>query len=259
MRRGMLAREAQWLAEELETVVEGALAEPEAAIEALPIVGPMQREVVSAWSQTKGEHAREKCVHELFEEQVERTPDAIAVAYGEEQVSYAQLNRCANRLAHYLISLGVKPDGRVAICVERGLEMVIGILGILKAGAAYVPLDPSYPAERLRFMVEDSGPVAVMTQESLRGMVEGVGDGSRVVELGVVMNRPGDREEERNPRGVGRTSQNVCYVIYTSGSTGTPKGVMMSIGPCQPHGVDATGIQLRPRRSEYFAANPDKF
>jgi amino acid adenylation domain-containing protein len=224
---GMRAQEAQWLAEELATVVEGALAEPEAAIKALPIIGPMQREVLSAWSQTKGEHAPEKCVHELFEEQVERTPDAIAVAYGEEQVSYAQLNRRANRLAHYLISLGVKPDGRVAICVERGLEMVIGILGILKAGAAYVPLDPSYPAERLRFMVEDSGPVAVITQESLRSMVEGVGDELRVVESGVVMNRPGDREEERNPEGVGRTSQNACYVIYTSGSTGRPKGVMV--------------------------------
>ncbi|HEY6251721.1 MAG TPA: amino acid adenylation domain-containing protein, partial [Candidatus Angelobacter sp.] len=224
---GMRPQEAQWLAEELATVVEGALAKPEAAIDALPIIGPMQREMLYVWNQTKGEYAREKCVHELFEEQVERTPDVVAVAYGEEQVSYAQLNRRANRLAHYLISLGVEPDDRVAICVERGLEMVIGILGILKAGAAYVPLDPSYPAERLQFMVEDSGPVVVMTQESLRGMVEEIGDEMRVVELGVVMNRAEDGEEERNPGELGRTSQNLCYVIYTSGSTGTPKGVMV--------------------------------
>ena len=224
---GIRAQEAQWLAEELETVVEGALAKPEAAIGALPIIGRMQREMLRVSNQTKGEYARDKCVHELFEEQVERTPDAVAAAYGEEQVSYGHLNRRANRLAHYLISLGVKPDDRVAICVERGLEMVIGILGILKAGAAYVPLDPSYPAERLRFMVEDSSPVVVMTQESLRGMVEGIVDEMRVVELSGVMNRPGDREEERNPGGLGTTSQNLCYVIYTSGSTGTPKGVMV--------------------------------
>lgn len=224
---GMRAQEAQWLAEELETVVEGALARPEAAIGALPIIGRMQREMLCVWNQTKGEYARDKCVHELFEEQVERTPDAVAASYGEEQVSYGHLNRRANRLAHYLISLGVKPDDRVAICVERGLEMVIGILGILKAGAAYIPLDPSYPAERLRFMVEDSSPVVVMTQESLRGMVEGIVDEMRVVELSGVMNRPGDREEERNPGGLGTTSQNLCYVIYTSGSTGTPKGVMV--------------------------------
>ncbi len=221
------AQQAQWLAEELAMVVEGALAGPEAALDALPIVGPMQREMLYVWNQTKEEYAREKCVHELFEEQVERTPDVVAVAYGEEQVSYAQLNRRANRLAHYLVSLGVKPDDRVAICVERGLEMVIGILAILKAGAAYVPLDPSYPPERLRFMVEDSAPVVLMTQESLRGIVEGIGDSLRVVELSVVTNRPGDREEERNPGGSGRTSQNLCYVIYTSGSTGTPKGVMV--------------------------------
>ncbi|HEV2962264.1 MAG TPA: amino acid adenylation domain-containing protein, partial [Candidatus Angelobacter sp.] len=224
---GMHAQAAQWLAEELETVVEGALAKPEAAIEALPIVGRMQRELLYVWNQTEGEYAREKCVHELFEERVERTPDAVAVVHEELHLSYGHLNRHANRLAHYLISLGVKPDDRVAICLERGLEMVIGILGILKAGGAYLPLDPSYPAERLRFMVEDSGPVVVVTQESLRGMVEGTGDGTRVVELGVVMNKRGGREEERNPGGLGRTSQNVCYVIYTSGSTGTPKGVMV--------------------------------
>jgi amino acid adenylation domain-containing protein len=223
---GMRAQEAQWLAEELETLVAGALEKPEAVIGTLPIIGPMQRELLSGWNQTKEKYAREKRIHELFGEQVERTPDAIAVACGEEQVSYGHLNLRANRLAHYLISLGVKPDDRVGICVERGLEMVIGIMGIVKAGAAYVPLDPSYPPERLRFMVEDSRPVVVMTQESLRSTVEEIGDEIRVVEFGAVMNRPGDREEERNPGGLGQTSQNLCYVIYTSGSTGQPKGAM---------------------------------
>src|SRR5215467_4169657 len=105
--------------------------------------------------------------HELFEEQVKKTPKAEAVVFEDASLSYEELNRRANRLAHYLRELGVKPDERVAICVERGLEMVVGLLGILKAGGAYVPLDPEYPAERLRYMLEDSGPVALLTQRHL--------------------------------------------------------------------------------------------
>ena len=121
------------------------------------------------WNGTgrSGVSAGEACV-ELFEEQVERTPEAVAVVFEEEQVSYRELNRRANQLAHYLRELGVGPEVLVGICVERSLEMVVGLLGILKAGGAYVPLDPSYPPERLRFMMEDAQATVVLTQERLR-------------------------------------------------------------------------------------------
>ena len=102
----------------------------------------------------KQQYPREQLVHELFEEQVEKTPDAVAVVYEDATLSYGELNRRANQLAHYLRELGVGPDQRVAICMERSLEMVVGLLGVLKAGGAYVPLDPAYPVERLRYMVD---------------------------------------------------------------------------------------------------------
>ena len=114
--------------------------------------------VLYEWNDTRTEFPADKCMHELFEEQVGRTPDAVAVVFEDEQLSYAELNRRANQLAHYLRELGVGPDGRVAICVERGLEMIMALLAVLKAGGAYVPLDPAYPAERLRFMLEDVRP-----------------------------------------------------------------------------------------------------
>ena len=113
-------------------------------------------QVLYAWNDTATEYPADRCVHELFEEQVESTPEAVAVVYGEERLSYGELNGRANQVAHYLRGLGVKPDARVAICVERGFEMIVGLLGVLKAGGAYVPLDPAYPVERLRFMLEDS-------------------------------------------------------------------------------------------------------
>src|SRR5215213_3981501 len=108
-----------------------------------------------------------KCLHELFEEQVERSPEADAVIYDEERISYRELNERANRLAHYLQTLGVGPEVLVGICVERSVEMMVGLLGILKAGGAYVPLDPSYPAERVRFMLADAGAPVLLTQQRL--------------------------------------------------------------------------------------------
>ena len=108
--------------------------------------------------------ASDRCVHQLFEEQAARTPHAVAVVYENEELSYGELNRQANRLAHYLRELGVRPDMRVALCVERSLEMIVGLLAVLKAGGAYVPLDPGYPVERLRFMLEDAEPAALLMQ-----------------------------------------------------------------------------------------------
>src|SRR5262249_19608914 len=139
-----------------------------------------QRQVVEEWNRTEAEYAGKQCVHELFEEQVERRPEAVAVVYQDAHLSYGGLNARANRLAHYLRSLGVGPDSRVGISVERGLEMIIGLLGILKAGGAYVPLDPSYPAERLSYMLQDAQVKVLLSTtalrerwpESQRGLVE---------------------------------------------------------------------------------------
>ena len=119
------------------------------------------------WNDTAAEYPREKCVQQLFEEQVERTPEAVAVVYEAEQVTYAELNKRANRLAHYLQSLGVGPELLVGICVERSVEMVVGLLGILKAGGAYLPLDPAYPQERLSYMIEDAQVSVLLTQQHL--------------------------------------------------------------------------------------------
>ncbi|MCC8368191.1 amino acid adenylation domain-containing protein, partial [Xenorhabdus sp. PB61.4] len=165
-------------------------------------------------------------IHELFEQQVARTPDAIAVLFEEQTLSYEALNRQANQLAHYLMTLGVKPDDRVAICVERSLEMVVGLLAILKAGGAYVPLDPAYPPERLAYMLEDAAPVALLTQTGLAGQL------TYPIPTVQLDNQTSlfDIQPDHNPdaTSLGLNSHHLAYVIYTSGSTGQPKGVMVT-------------------------------
>ncbi len=185
--------------------------------------------VLYEWNETEGEYPREKCVHELLEEQAGKTPEAVAVVCGEEELSYGELNRRANQLAHYLRELGVKPEERVGICVERSVEMVVGVVGVLKAGGAYVPLDPGYPAERLRYMIEDSAPVVLLTQGHLEKWWAGMGDSVRVLDLGSA-SPPWREHAESSPArdGIGADPQHLAYVIYTSGSTGTPKGVMVT-------------------------------
>nr|QNL34618.1 SteC [Pseudomonas sp.] len=167
-------------------------------------------------------HDLEQTVHGRFETQVLRTPDADAVVAGELRLSYAELNRRANQLAHHLRQCGVDSDARVAICVERGPELLVGLLAILKAGGAYVPLDPGYPAERLAYMLEDSAPVTVLVHAPTRALI-GEWAGVRV-----------DFDEcnwqdlaQSNPQVPGLSAANLAYVIYTSGSTGKPKGVMV--------------------------------
>ena len=157
----------------------------------------------------------DQTLHGMFEEQAARTPHAIAVKAGEQQLTYAELNRQASQLAHHLLALGVASDSRVAICVERGLDMVVGLYAILKAGAAYVPLDPAYPLERLAYMLQDSAPVVVLAQSSTRELLGEV----PVINLEqpVWLDQP-----VVNPQVSGVSA----YVIYTSGSTGQPKGVI---------------------------------
>jgi len=153
----------------LRTLLQAMVADSTQAMESLPLLtAPEREQVLYEWNATAGEYARDKCVQELFEEQVAQTPDAVAVRYEEQVLSYAALNRHANQLAHYLRTLGVGPDQRVALCVERGVEMMVGLLGVLKAGGAYVPLDPAYPQERLQYMVQQSAPTVLLRSEERR-------------------------------------------------------------------------------------------
>ncbi|WP_332875351.1 amino acid adenylation domain-containing protein, partial [Pseudomonas uvaldensis] len=179
-------------------------------------------QLLDTWNATQVAYPLEQTVHQLFQAQAHASPDAVAVVSGDRQLSYAELNGQANRLAHHLIALGVRPDDRVAICVERGLDMLVGLLGILKAGAAYVPLDPAYPSDRLAYMLEDSAPVALLVHTATRDLLTDVGlltldfDGDAWRDL-----------PDLDPSVPDLTSANLAYVLYTSGSTGKPKGVMV--------------------------------
>ena len=187
-----------------------------------------RRQVLYEFNDTVAAYPQQRLLHELFEAQVGERPGAVAVVYEGEELSYEELNRRANRLAHHLLARGLKPDDRVGICLGRGAGLVWSILGILKAGGAYVPLDPTYPEQRLAYMLRDSSPVALVTEASLAG---------RLAEAGiplVVLDAPGDAAvlagtADNNPdaTNLGLRPQHLAYVIYTSGSTGAPKGVMV--------------------------------
>ncbi len=150
------------------TLLEAIVANPTERIDQLPLLTPTeQQQLLVEWNDTRLDYPADKCIHQLFEEQVARTPDTVAIVFEDQQLTYNELNSRANQLAHYLRSLGVKPDVLVGICVERSLEMVVGLLGVLKAGCAYVPLDPAYPQERLRFMLCDAQVRVLLTQQRL--------------------------------------------------------------------------------------------
>ena len=184
--------------------------------------------ILFEWNNTVTDFPSDKCLHEIFEEQVARTPQATALVFEGASLTYLELNRQSNRLAHYLRSLGVKPDVRVAICLERSLEMVVTLLAVLKAGGAYVPLDPGYPVERLAYMLEDSGPVALITQGQLAGLLTGVNPALPVIDLASAVSVWQNQPETNLPvAGVDLLPTHLAYVIYTSGSTGKPKGVMV--------------------------------
>ena len=168
------------------------------------------------------------CVHRLFEAQVARTPDALAVSSGSQSLSYAQLNERSDRLALHLRSLGIGPEIRVALCLERSVEMVIGLLGILKAGGAYVPLDPAYPLARLSLMLDDARVPVLLTEERLRGLLP-PGEAQVVCIDGNWDELNGEAgANSKSPGSLSPTAESLAYVIYTSGSTGRPKGVQVT-------------------------------
>jgi amino acid adenylation domain-containing protein len=202
-----------------------AVREPERAVAGLPMLGEEERRVLDGWNDTAREYTGPECIHELFEQQAARTPEAVAVRRGAERLTYAELNERADRVARRLRAEGVGPESRVAILVERTTSMVAAMLGILKAGGAYVPLDPAYPAERLAFMLEDSGARVALTQDGMAEVLpEGVGDGLRVVNIEEVW----AGADEAEVPGASAGPDNLAYVIYTSGSTGRPKGVAIT-------------------------------
>ncbi len=210
------------LLEHYRILLEDAVAYPDRRISDLPLLNEAeQRLLLSTWNDTRTEYPRDKCVHELFEAQVERCPDTIALVVEEEQLTYRELNRRANQLAAYLGNLGVGPETPVSFCLERSPEMVVGILGILKAGGTYVPLDPAYPKERLAFMLEDTRtPVILVQQKLIERLPE---HQARVVRIDADWELMA-RESEAN-RASGATAGHLAYVMYTSGSTGKPKGI----------------------------------
>ncbi len=212
------------------TLLQGIVANPEERLSDLPLLTAAERhQLLIEWNDTKTEYPRDKCIHELFEQQVEQTPDAIAVVFEEQSLSYRELNRRANQLAHYLKKHGVGREALVGICVERSLETIIGILGILKAGGAYVPLDPSYPKQRLEFMLEDSQAAVLMTQSKLLSALPQADVFNPTIPNPLVVCLDRDwqeivKESQENLKNQ-TTAEDLAYVIYTSGSTGTPKGV----------------------------------
>jgi amino acid adenylation domain-containing protein/non-ribosomal peptide synthase protein (TIGR01720 family) len=213
------------LAGQFHKLLEGVIDDPEAPLSEVDLLSQWQRDqLLTGFNQTARERAAEATLPELFLRQVERTPEAIAVSYEGEQLSYEELNRRANQLAQWLRRRGVGVESVVGLLMERSVELVIGLLGVLKAGAAYLPLEPSYPGERLEYMVADAGVRVLLTQGEVRRRV-GV-EAEQVVcvdEQWAEIGEAGSEEVE-----AGLSGANLAYVIYTSGSTGRPKGVMIT-------------------------------
>ncbi len=207
---------------EFETLLRGIIANPEQLISQLPLLDTAARQqLLIDWNATQADYSDTKCLHQLVETQAQLTPDAVAVMYDGQQLTYAELDLQANQVANYLIGLGVQPETLVGVCVERSLAMVVGLLGILKTGAAYVPIDPHYPLDRIDYMLTDAKINLLLTQQSLiehlpqqaNQLVCLDTDWEKIAQSGTTAPQ------------VNLSNENIAYVIYTSGSTGKPKGV----------------------------------
>ncbi|WP_249307533.1 non-ribosomal peptide synthetase, partial [Pseudomonas viridiflava] len=221
-------------------LLEAMVADDQQVLEQVPLLDAVEREhLLLTLNATDVPYPQDSTIHQLFEEKVQAQPDAIAVAFQAQRLSYAELNRQANRLAHHLIGLGIGADDRVAICVERGVEMMVGLLGVLKAGGAYVPLDPAYPAERLAYMIQDSTPSVVLTQRALQDRLPALAVPRVLLDDD---QRETFTERNDNPVVANLGVRNLAYVIYTSGSTGNPKGVMIEHRGLVNYSVDAARL-----------------
>jgi amino acid adenylation domain-containing protein len=208
------------MAGHLETLLAGAAAQPDARLSELPVLTAVEQAQLIAWNATEAPYDAERCLHELVEAQAARTPDAPALMCGESMWSYGELNRRANRLARRLRMLGVRPGDRVGLTVERTPETIMALLGILQAGAAYVPMDMTYPPERLAWMVQDAGLRIVVTRNAASSELGGM----PVILVDPMRRAKGDADAA-GTAGLRASARDAAYVIYTSGSTGKPKGV----------------------------------
>lgn len=212
------------MADHFQNLLLGIVVNPHERISLLPLLTATERHhLLEDWNNTQVEYPQDKCIHQLFEAQVELTPDAVAVVFANKQLTYQELNARANKIAHYLQALGVGPEVLVGICVERSLEMIVGLLGILKAGGAYVPLDPAYPKERLAGILEDTQLGILLTQERFQDKLPDYAGKTICLDTdwSVIA-----QHSTANP--ISKVQlQNLAYIIYTSGSTGKPKGVMI--------------------------------
>ncbi|HEY9796098.1 MAG TPA: amino acid adenylation domain-containing protein, partial [Leptolyngbyaceae cyanobacterium] len=228
-----------------QTLLEGIVGNPEQRLADLPILSEAERhQLLVEWNTTQTDYPKAQCIHQLFEAQVEQTPDATALVFEDKQLTYRELNIRSNKLAHYLQKQGVDAEVLVGLCVERSPEMVVGMLGILKAGGAYVPLDPSYPPERLNFMLEDACRGEAFVEKNLACEPQNTSTNTSPVLLTqqqwverlqthksqvICLDKDWEtiaQESEDNPTS-NVTADNLAYVVYTSGTTGKPKGVQI--------------------------------
>ena len=248
-----------------ETLLQAIVVDPSQRLSQLPLLTEGERrKLLVEWNETAQDYPQDLCIHQLFEQQSSRAPDAVALVFEQEELSYGELNARANQVARYLRRLGIGAEAHVGILMERSPEMVVGLLGILKAGGAYVPLDPAYPQERRSFMLKDAGVTVVLTQARFAGKLA-EHDNIRAVGL--------DRdwesiaaESEQNPA-MACTGENAAYVIYTSGSSGLPKGVVVphqalvnrALGMAQFYGMDANDRLLQFFSLSFDAATEEIF
>ena len=203
-------------------LLDAAVTDPSASLSALPLLTDEERhQLLFEWNETRRDFPRDRCVHELFEEQAARAPEAVALVCGGERLTYAELNARANRLAHHLRACGVGTETRVGILLERSVEMAVALLAILKAGGGYVAFDPSYPAERLRYMLEDSGVTLLLTQQNV------MPNDFQVRPIFLDVERDAIAERDTQNVQSGADPSNIVYLVYTSGSTGRPKGIVI--------------------------------
>ncbi len=228
------------------TFLQGIITNPAQPLAYLPLLSEQERhKILVEWNNTRSDYPLDQCIHQLFEDQVERTPDVVAVVFEDQELTYWELNTRANQLAHHLEKLGVGPEEVVGICMERSHQMIVGILGILKAGGAYLPLDPKAPQERLSYILEDAKSSVLLTQQEL------VNNFSEYEGHLVCLDTDWDAiatESENNPTSK-VTINNLAYVMYTSGSTGEPKGVQVE--------HRSLGNLAAPARSQAWNVRPD--
>ncbi|PHS16283.1 MAG: hypothetical protein COA78_04060 [Blastopirellula sp.] len=210
----------------IEVLTQSLIDEPAILVSELSLLNDKeQHQQLVEWSGESSPFPVNKCFHELFEEQVTKNPNNLAISFGSNKLTYDELNRKANKLARYLLRLGLKPDTPVGICTHRSLEMLVGLLAIVKAGGAYLPIDPNYPANRIRYMLEDSKLEILLCQSDLTEQLPILEQ--EIVFLDTEIVSGADDEENLSKEETGLSSKNLCYVIYTSGSTGKPKAVMV--------------------------------